>query len=159
MSKPKGSNPTRAGKRRVVKPVNFNLAQAERMLPLVAHVTEDLQARWGRIAKLEREQADLDRRRLKLSWPERARRYDLNDEIALERHGLNSDLAELETLEVVLVDPGHGEIAFPTIIQGKRAFYVWRVGSENVNWWCFANEPQRHGIPVSWRNKKQSLEA
>lgn len=153
MSKPKGSNPTRAGKRRVVKPVNFNLAQAERMLPLVAHVTEDLQARWDRIAKLEKEQADLDRRRLKLSWPERARRYDLNDEIALERRGLNEDMSELELLEVVLADPTHGEIAFPTIIQGKRAFYVWRVGSETVNWWCYANEPQRHAIPAAWHKK------
>jgi hypothetical protein len=155
MSKQKGSNPTRANKRRVVKPVNFSLAQAERMLPLVAHITDDFQTRGDRLAKLEKEQADLDRRRLKLNWPERARRYDISEEIAKERQRLGENIAELEQLEVVLSDPNHGEVAFPTIIQGKRAFYVWRVGSETVNWWCYANEPQRHVIPLAWRKQLQ----
>jgi hypothetical protein len=51
-----------------------------------------------------------------------------------------------------------GETAFPTQVQGRKAYFVWRVGAENVKWWCFANEPQRRVIPESWRKGAPSAE-
>jgi len=156
MSKPKGKNPTRSSQRRSQARVHLTLAEAEKRLPLVRPIALDVQTRWTRLASLEREQADLERRRLKLDWPERARRYEIADEIARERQQLQEDVLELEQIQVILVDPVQGEAAFPTVIQGRSAYFVWTLHDERVNWWCFANEPHRRPIPPAWRKKNDT---
>jgi hypothetical protein len=154
MSMPKGKKPARATSRRRSRSNLFYLTQAEGMLPLVKHIMEDVQHCWQHLLKLEKEQDDLDRRRRDLFWPERARRYQIADEIASEQGRLRDAAIELEQLNVILVDPVYGEVAFPTQVQGRKSYFVWRVGAEQVKWWCFANEPQRRVIPESWRQAK-----
>ncbi len=158
MSMPKGKKPTRSAKSRKAPAPLFLLSQAETMLPLVTHIAEDIQARWQRLLELEKEQNDLERRKRDLSWPERSRRYQVSDEITSEQAKLRDSVLELEDLNVILVDPIVGETAFPTQVQGRKAYFVWRVGAENVKWWCFANEPQRRVIPESWRKPTPSVE-
>jgi hypothetical protein len=160
MSRSKGSkNPARANQRRAAQPVYFTLAQADRMMPLVAHIADEVHNRWQRLSILEKEQTDLDRRRLKLEWSERSRRYQVADDINNERQKLQEAIAELEHLQVILVDPVEGEMAFPTVVQGRKAYYVWRMGLPEVAWWCYANEPNRRTIPASWRKKKEAKES
>jgi hypothetical protein len=115
---------------------------------------EEVQNCWQHLLQLEKEQDDLDRRRHGLGWPERSRRYQVADEIASEQARLRDAALELEQLNVILVDPVYGEVAFPTMVQGRKAYFVWRVGADKVKWWCFANEPQRRVIPDSWRAPK-----
>lgn len=157
MSKPKGKNPTRTSEKRSAAPTNFTLSQADRMMPLVKHITVEIHDRWKQLQDLEREQEDLDRRRLKLEWKDRNRRYSITDEINQVRRRLQEAGAELEGLKVLMVDPLEGEIAFPTLIHGRRAYYVWRLGMDHVHWWCYANEPNRRIIPTSWRKKKEAV--
>lgn len=159
MSMPKGKKPTKAAKSKKANSPLFLLAQADTMLPLVSHIAEEIQAHWQRLVELEKEQIDLERRRRELTWPQRERRYAVNDEINTEQAKLRDSVLELEDLNVILVDPVVGETAFPTMVQGRKAYFVWRVGAENVKWWCFANEPQRRVIPESWRKKTEKLEA
>src|SRR5438105_87784 len=52
------------------------------MLPLVARITADIVACQQRLARLEPERSRLERTRHNLSWPERARRYEIVDELA-----------------------------------------------------------------------------
>lgn len=151
MSMPKGKKPARAAKNKKATANLFLLSQADTMLPLVSHITEEIQARWQRLVELEKEQIDLERRKRDLNWPERSRRYSVNDEITAEQNKLRDSVLELEDLNVILVDPVVGEAAFPTQVQGRKAYFVWRVGADSVKWWCFANEPQRRVIPESWR--------
>jgi hypothetical protein len=125
------------------------LTAARKMLPLVARIVEEIQARWRRLNQLETEQGDLERRRRLLDWPQRSRRYQITEEIAGEQRGLQEAVAELEQLDVVLVDPDAGEAAFPTVIQGKRGYYLWKVGADDIGWWCYADDPIRHRIPAS----------
>lgn len=158
MSMPKGKKPTRAAKSRKAPANLFLLSQADTMLPLVTHIAEDIQARWQRLLELEKEQIDLERRRRDLTWPERSRRYAVNDEITSEQNKLRDSVLELEDLNVILVDPVVGETAFPTLVQGRKAYFVWRVGADVVKWWCFANEPQRRVIPESWRKSPASVD-
>lgn len=158
MSMPKGKKPTRAAKSRKAPSPLFLLSQADAMLPLVTHIAEDIQARWQRLLELEKEQNDLERRKRDLTWPERSRRYQVSDEIASEQGKLRDSVLELEDLNVILVDPIVGETAFPTQVQGRKAYFVWRVGADNVKWWCFANEPQRRVIPENWRKPTQSVD-
>lgn len=154
MSMSKGKKPTRASSKRRARHQLFQLSQADAMLPLVARVVEEVQNCWQRLLQLEKEQDDLERRKRDLDWPERSRRYQVADEIASEQGKLRDAAVELEDLNVVLVDPVYGEVAFPTQVQGRKAYFVWRVGAEGVKWWCFANEPQRRVIPETWRKPK-----
>ncbi len=126
------------------------------MLALVSHIMEEVQNCWQHLLQLEKEQDDLERRKRELSWPERSRRYQVADEIASEQARLRDAAIELESLNVILVDPVYGEVAFPTQVQGRKAYFVWRVGADSVKWWCFANEPQRRLIPDSWRSPKET---
>src|SRR4029077_12410817 len=93
------------------------------MLPLVTHIAEDIQARWQWLLELEKEQNDLERRKRDLSWPERSRRYQVSDEITSEQAKLRDSVLELEDLNVILVDPIVGETAFPTQVQGRKAYF------------------------------------
>lgn len=159
MSMPKGKKPTKAAKSKKAASTLFLLSQADAMLPLVTQIAEDIQSRWQRLVELEKEQIDLERRKRDLNWPERSRRYAVSDEIASEQAKLRDSVLELEELEVILVDPVVGETAFPTQVQGRKAYFVWRVGADVVKWWCFANEPQRRVIPDSWRKPTPSVAA
>src|SRR5947208_2613270 len=105
MSMPKGKKPARASSRRRSRANLFHLHQADTMLPLVAHIVEDVQTCWQNLLKLEKEQDDLDRRRRELTWPERSRRYQVADEITSEQARLRDAAIELEDLNVILVDP------------------------------------------------------
>src|SRR5437016_5519627 len=51
------------------------------MLPLVARITPDIVACQRRLPRLDRDRPRLERTRHNLSWPERARRYEIVDEI------------------------------------------------------------------------------
>lgn len=151
MSMSKGKNPVRSGSRRKSRETYFTLVQAEKMLPLVTHIVDDVRARWSKLTEMEKEIEALERRKRELDWPERQRRYQIQDEITKEHKLLKDTALELESLDVVLVDPVHGEAAFPTVINDEKAYFVWRVGSDQVRWWCFTNEPKRRPIPEAWR--------
>lgn len=154
MSKPKGKRAGGTSTQTRQAGPSLTLGLARKMLPLVSRIVEEIRDRWNRLTKLEAEQLDLDHRRRNLGWPERSRRYQVAEEISSEHHHLQDAVAELEVLEVVLVDPVLGEAAFPTTISGRRGYFVWRAGRNDIDWWCYANEPTRHAIPGTWRLEK-----
>lgn len=155
MANSKGKKPTRTAGRRPALPVTLSLAKAERMLPLIQQIARDIRDRWLKLTQIEREQGELDKKRHTLDWAGRSRRYQIADEIAGERRHLQDAVTELEQLNALLVDPVQGEIAFPTQIQGKRAYYVWTLADEQIEWWCYANEPNRRAVPPTWRKRRE----
>lgn len=128
----------------------FTLEVARRMLPLVRRVVGDILQHRRRLARLYPEQERLDRARRTLSWPDRLRRYQLQDEIALEHHYLLDALAELEVLGLDLLDADAGQLGFPTIVNDRLAFFSWRPGEEDIDHWHFGDESLRRRIPASW---------
>jgi hypothetical protein len=145
MSRPRNKNTAAEAKPRGQR-VSISITLVRKMLPLVSQIIREIHERWNRLSDLESEQIDLDRRRRSLSWPERSRRYQISEEIASEQHHLQQAVAELEQLDVVLVDAIQGEVAFPTTLSGRRGYYIWRLGSPDVGWWCYAHDPTRHPI-------------
>ncbi len=152
MSEPKGKRAAGTKRPKGSTANAVSLGTARRMLPLVAHIANEIQNRWDRLSILENEQADLDHRRRRLEWPERARRYQIAEDIAAEQRFLQDAIAELEQVQVVLVDPAVGEVAFPTIINGRRGYFIWKTGQPDLVAWCFANDTERHKIPSSWKS-------
>ncbi len=128
----------------------LSLTTSRRMLGLVRGITQDIIATRQRLARLLPEQDRLDRHRRDLSWPERARRYQLHEEIAAAEQFLGQARAELENLGVALLNADAGWVGFPTVVNGRRAFFSWRPGEQELRYWHFAGEGQRRLIPASW---------
>jgi len=128
----------------------LSLTTARRMVPLVRRIIEDILALRQRLLRLIPEQERLDRQRRDLSWPERARRYQLQEEIGAAEGQLQQARAELDGLGVVLVDPDAGWVGFPTAVNGRRAYFSWKPGEEILRFWHFAGETVRRLIPASW---------
>src|SRR5437867_2656263 len=88
----------------------ISLGIACRMLPLVRLIVGDVLADRQRLAHLKPEQKRLDRLRRTLTWPDRARRYQVQEEVAATQRRLNEALEELEVLGVELLDSSEGRI-------------------------------------------------
>jgi hypothetical protein len=131
------------------RPVAFTWSVAARMLPLIERIVSEILTRRRCLAGMYPEKARLDRRRRDLTWPDRSRRYQLQEEIATEEQNLTSARAELEFLGVALLDDD-GEVGFPTVVNDQAAFFSWKPGEKELRYWHFPNDTQRRTIPVAW---------
>lgn len=128
----------------------LSLPVTRQMLPLVMKIVEEIVGRGQRIDRLHLEKERLDRQRRSLGWPERRRRYLLQDEIADEERHLQDAFAELEVLGVILLDGSEGRVGFPTLVNERRAFFTWQPGENEVLYWHFLGETTRRTIPAHW---------
>jgi hypothetical protein len=129
---------------------------SHRMLPLVQRIVDDIRSHRQALAMLIPEKQRLDKRRRNLAWPERARRYRLQEEIEEVEHRLGEEFGELEVLGVFVFDADRGHIGFPTLVNNRRAFFSWRPGEEDLKSWHFAGESIRRPVPISWMTTTES---
>jgi hypothetical protein len=120
------------------------------MLPLVGRIAADLARLEAELADLRPEKARLDARRLQLDWPGRARRYELDREIAAAEADLRGCRAELDALGVAVLDGPSGLVGFPTIVNDRPAYFSWRPGEETLAYWNFADDLERRPVPEHW---------
>jgi hypothetical protein len=130
--------------------VAFTWNVAQRMLPLVGRIAADVLQQRRSLTRMHLEKDRLDRKRRSLAWPERARRYQLDEDIAAGDQKLRELAAELESLGVVLIDPRAGQVGFPTFVNDRPAFFSWRPGEEGPLYWHFADDTERRPVPASW---------
>jgi hypothetical protein len=130
--------------------VVLDLPTVRRMLPLVRQIIADLLESEKQMVGLRWEQEGLDRNRSTLSWPERRRRYFLQDEVGRHELRRKETVGELKALGVSVLDIAQGRVGFPTIVNTKPAFFSWQSGEEEVGFWHFAGDDRRRPIPVSW---------
>ncbi len=133
----------------------IHLGTACRMLPLVRLIVGDVLADRRRLAQLQPEQNRLDRQRRSLSWPDRARRYRIQEEVAAAEQHLREALEELDLLGIELLDPSDGRVGFPTMVNNARAYFSWRPHEEGLHFWHFAGETLRRPIPAAWRKNAE----
>lgn len=129
----------------------FELPTVIRMLPLVRTITADILGVHEELRKLRAECVQLDRFRNDLAWPERQRRYALHDTIRdSERRGRQL-VHELEHLGIAVVDTKSAQLGFPTIVNGKLAYFSWLPGEDNVTFWHYdKDESRRRPVPEAW---------
>jgi hypothetical protein len=123
---------------------------SHRMLPLVQRIIGDILCHRQSLNRLLPEKARLDKQRRALAWPERARRYQLQEEVAVLELNLVEELAELEVLGVSLIDADHGQVGFPTLVNNRKAYFSWRPGETDLSSWHFAGETLRRPVPSTW---------
>lgn len=124
---------------KLARPPYFTAASANRMLPLVRAIVQDivdlnrdLQDRSERLDHL-RESAGSGRRRNDDLYADEVAQMERDMEQDAER--LRDFVRELEKLGVQFKDPGKGLVDFPTVIDGKDAYLCWRLGEPEVGFW------------------------
>jgi len=131
--------------------VILDLPTVQKMLPLVQRIVGDLLSGEQLTGSALWELEGLDRNRRELDWPERQRRYQLQDEMARAKDRRKELESELRALGVKLIDAVHGRVGFPTIVNAKPAYFSWQPGEEGVSHWHFADgDDRRRPIPASW---------
>jgi hypothetical protein len=120
------------------------------MLPLVRRIVADVLGHQERFARLRPEHDRLERNRLNLAWAERARRYELEEEMTALGKELAASRGELESLGIALLVDQTGLVGFPTIVNNRKAFFSWKPGEEGLAFWNFADDRRRRPVPASW---------
>ena len=128
------------------------------MLPLVGRVVADVVRLHDRLAGLRPEKQRLDRMRRTLAWPDRARRYQLQEETDAVVKDLQDAAAELEVLGVALLHGATGLVGFPTMVNDRPAYFSWRPGEETLGFWNYADDLVRRPVPASWTRSSKERE-
>jgi hypothetical protein len=131
-------------------PAAFTWTAAARMLPLAGRIVRDVIELQQRLERMQLEKDRLDRHRHTLAWPERSRRYHLQEEITAAEQALHVGLSELDVLNIVVIDLESGQIGFPTIVNDRPAYFSWLPGEEGLLHWHFAEDTARRPVPASW---------
>jgi len=129
----------------------LDLPTARQMLPLVRSIVSDIVSTRIALNKLTPEQERLERHRRDLVWQERARRYQVGEEVNAAEKSLVAAVTELKTLGVSLVNDEAGEVDFPTKINGRSAAFSWRLGEDFLDHWHYSGEELRRPIPADWQ--------
>jgi hypothetical protein len=128
----------------------FTWGKSNAMLPLVSRIAEDILSQQEKLSALYAEREKLDRTRHQLAWPQRARRYQVSEEITTTENSLREVLTELDVLGLTLLDSIDGLVGFPTRVNDRRAFFSWKPGEEALSHWCYAGDRSRRPIPHEW---------
>jgi len=123
---------------------------AAAMLPLVRRIAADVVGLHQRLSALQVELDRLESRRRTLAWPDRSRRYQLQDDGGAAEKELQATVTELEALGVALLDPADGLVGFPTMVNDQAAYFSWKPGEEALSFWNFADDLTRRPVPADW---------
>ena len=120
------------------------------MLVLVSRVAQDLAGHHKRLAGLYSELAQLEKNRRTLDWPQRHRRYQLEDEVAAAEGEVRGLVGELEALGVALLDGSQGLVGFPTRVNDRPAYFSWMPGEDGLGYWNYAGDHVRRPVLHEW---------
>lgn len=135
----------------------MTLDQAQSMVPLVRLIVQDAVNAQHHLGHLQPEQDGLDRRRRSLTWPERQRRYQVQEDVARYEKALAEARTELDALAVALLDEESGRVGFPTLVNDRRAFFSWTLGQGQITHWHYPGDDAGRLIPPGWRQAEDKV--
>jgi hypothetical protein len=114
-------------------PKQFTVEEANRTLPLVRRIVEDVVAQYRRWQDRVRELEILNVGRSEANPVPRAEELELEIQtLATEIDGFER---ELTALGIRLSDHAEGLVDFPAVVTGREVFLCWRVGEPSVQYW------------------------
>lgn len=120
-------------------PRYFTAAAANRMLPLVRAIVEDIvelnRDLSDRKQRLEDLRSDNDSAQRRGGDPYAEEVEQMQRDLESDNGRLQEFVQELENLGLDIKDPVKGLVDFPTVIDGKDAFLCWRLGEPEVAYW------------------------
>lgn len=128
-----------------VVPKYFTVEEANRTLPLVRRIVEDVVS--AHLDFIDR----LDERRSLDPTAERdaARRAELEADLRELAGTINGYVGELNDLGVLFKGFDPGLVDFHALLDGRPVFLCWKLGEERVKWWheVEAGYPGRQRLP------------
>lgn len=106
----------------------YTVAEANRTLPYVRSIVEEVQARYEVVQKS-------GRRHNALAASEEARRADLKEEIREAADRIRACLDELQALGIEMKDYEEGLVDFPAEFEGRPILLCWKQGEEKIGFW------------------------
>jgi hypothetical protein len=112
----------------------FTTADANRALPLVRSIVEDLVADYGKMREADRERRALEVE--SAGSAASARQIEaLKTEAAERRTRVEGYLKELGDLGIEVKDPERGLVDFPGERAGQAIYLCWQLGEPSVSHW------------------------
>ncbi len=114
---------------------NFTLEEARAALRLVRHTVLDLQRTQVALRAVKNELNALNRRHLNNGVVGERRIRDLNREQRRLGEEAQRRIAAITGAGAEIKGIDEGLIDFPTTIHGVLAYWCWRVGEDDIDWW------------------------
>jgi hypothetical protein len=128
----------------------FDLGTANRMLPLVRSILTEIANLSERKASISKQLNVLDEFRQDLTWASRQKRYQLQDDVRQCETALENAADELKSLGVKLQAEPEWAIQFPTRVNDRPAYFVWKNTQEKISIWQFSGEALVRPVPPGW---------
>jgi len=106
----------------------YTVAQANRTLPYVRSIVDEVQARYRVIQESGRRHNALDPK-------EEARRTSLKEEVREAADRIRACLDELQALGLEMKDYEEGLVDFPSELEGRPILLCWKLGEEKIGFW------------------------
>jgi hypothetical protein len=132
----------------------FDVAGAEKTVPLLSRVLADLVETHAKFMHLRLGQRRAERSRLFASGttPE----PQLSQAIRVVESTMVDLVAELKSMGVVGWDPVHGVAEFSTVVNGSLAYLVYHLGQVSILHWRYRDETKLRPVPDHWRTASAS---
>lgn len=136
----------------------FSVAEANRTLPLVRAIAQDIVAEFTRLKEIGR-----DRRALEVEAAAnplaRPRMDALKADIDEGATRIDAYIKELSDLGVELKDPERGLVDFPSERAGRAVWLCWKLGEEAVGHWHGMDETfsDRRAIEVGGKRPERRV--
>jgi hypothetical protein len=145
---------TKYPKHKLSKPLRkvFDYFSARASLPLVKAILSDIMAQAEDYNQIKRSQAETPATK-SLSNEDTATFLELRKKLEVSER-MRELGEELKRLGVCLLDLSRGIVGFPSVINGKLAYLLYRHKEDAIKYWRFADESLTHLVPVEWSSKK-----
>ena len=114
-------------------PTTYTVEQANRALPLVRRIVDDIVAQYRRWQDRVRELESLNAARTAADDVPRA--AELESEIQSLAAEIEGFRRELRDLGLEVKDYERGLVDFPGVVDGREVFLCWRIGEPAVQFW------------------------
>ncbi len=127
--------------------------EANRMLPLLRQIVEDVMVHWERIIQKRTELEFLEKggeSAGRVSDPEQRQnsiqhlKFDLNRLI----DKINGYIREVEELGCFIEEFKRGIVNFPSLYNGRKIFLCWKPGEATVSHWHELDETFNERVPI-----------
>lgn len=127
----------------------FTVEQANKMLPLVRRIAEDIAASYHRlVAQYQRYQELLPDAEVQLESSRAGEFQAMRDEVERDKQTIVGYARELDDLGVVLKGEADGLVDFPCLMNGRVVFLCWKIGEGEIKFWHEIEEGFRGRQPL-----------
>jgi hypothetical protein len=119
----------------------YTVAEANRTLPYVRSIVDEVKARYAVIQ-------DSGRRHNALDTKEESRRASLKEDVRVAADRIRACLDELQALGLEMKDYEEGLVDFPSEFEGRPILLCWKHGEERVAFWHEADSGFKGRKPV-----------